>query len=123
MAGADLARGAELAGRVSGDSTVAYQIAFAHAVEAALGLEAPPRAAWLRALMAEMERIANHLGDIGAICNDASFALMHAHAGALREPTLRAADRAFGHRLMMDASRRAAFRSISTATAARPCAN
>ena len=102
MAGADLARGAELAGRVSGDSTVAYQIAFARAVEAAIGIVAPPRAAWLRALMAEIERVANHLGDIGAICNDASFALMHAHTGVLRELALRAADHAFGHRLMMD---------------------
>jgi Ni,Fe-hydrogenase III large subunit len=102
MAGADLARGAQLAGRVSGDSAVAYQIAFARAVEAASGIVAPPRAAWLRALMAEIERVANHLGDIGAICNDASFALMHAHTGALRELTLRAAEIAFGHRLMMD---------------------
>jgi Ni,Fe-hydrogenase III large subunit len=102
MTGADLGRGAELAGRVSGDSTVAYQIAFARAVEAAGGIVAPPRAAWLRALMAELERVANHLGDIGAICNDASFALMHAHTGALRELTLRAADHSFGHRLMMD---------------------
>jgi Ni,Fe-hydrogenase III large subunit len=102
MAGADVARGAQLAGRISGDSAVAYQIAFARAVEAASGIVAPPRAAWLRALMAEIERVANHLGDIGAICNDASFALMHAHTGALREQTLRAADHAFGHRLMMD---------------------
>ena len=65
-------------------------------------IEAPPRAQYLRALMAELERLANHLGDIGAICNDASFALMHAHCGILRELVLRAADGAFGHRLMMD---------------------
>ena len=52
--------------------------------------------------MAELERLANHLGDIGAICNDASFALMHAHCGMLRERVLRAADACFGHRLMMD---------------------
>ncbi len=58
---------------------------------------------WLRALMAELERLANHLGDIGAICNDASFSLMHAHCGILRERVLRAAKQAFGHRLMMDA--------------------
>ena len=44
---------------------------------------------WLRALMAELERIANHLGDIGAICNDASFSLMFAECGILRERTLR----------------------------------
>ena len=102
MAGASIERAAKLAARTSGDSTVAYGIAFAHAVEAALGAEAPPRARYLRALMAELERLANHFGDIGAICNDASFAIMHAHCGALRELVLRAADSCFGHRLMMD---------------------
>jgi len=102
MAGASLDRAAQLAARASGDSTVAYSIAFARAVEGALGVEVPARAHWLRALMAELERIANHLGDIGAICNDASFALMHAHTGVLRERVLRAAQACFGHRLMMD---------------------
>ena len=65
-------------------------------------VSAPPRAIYLRALMAELERLANHFGDIGAICNDASFALMHAQTGILRERTLRAAEACFGHRLMMD---------------------
>jgi Ni,Fe-hydrogenase III large subunit len=102
MAGANLDRAARLAGRLSGDSTVAYALAFAHAVEAALATEVPPRARWLRALMAELERLANHFGDIGAICNDASFALMHAHCGVLRERVLRAANAGFGHRLMRD---------------------
>jgi Ni,Fe-hydrogenase III large subunit len=102
MTGAGVEDGARLAGRVSGDSTVAYAIAFAQAVETATGIAPPPRAVWLRALMAELERIANHFGDIGAICNDASFALMHAHCGILREQVLRASDRCFGHRLMMD---------------------
>ena len=103
MRGATLGRAAVLAGRVSGDSTVAYAIAFSLAAEAALGVEAPPRAQGLRGVMAEMERLANHFGDIGAICNDAAFALMLAHCGILRERTLRAAKTAFGHRLMMDA--------------------
>jgi Ni,Fe-hydrogenase III large subunit/Ni,Fe-hydrogenase III component G len=102
MAGASVERAAQLAARTSGDSTIAYSIAFAHAVEAALQSDVSPRAQHLRALMAELERLANHLGDIGAICNDASFALMHAHCGILRERVLRAADAAFGHRLMMD---------------------
>ena len=92
MAGATIDRAAQLAGRTSGDSTVAYGIAFARAVEAARDVEPPPRARYLRALMAELERLANHLGDIGAICNDASFALMHAHCGILRELVLRAAE-------------------------------
>ena len=102
MAGSDIGRAAQLAGRVSGDSTVAYAIAFARAVEAALEIEAPQRGIWLRALMAELERLANHFGDIGAICNDAAFALMHAHCGVLRERVLRVADLCFGHRLMRD---------------------
>jgi len=102
MAGADLNRAAKLAGRVSGDSTVAYAVALALAAEAALGIEIPRRAPWLRALMAELERLANHFGDIGAVCNDAAFALMHAHCSVLRERVLRAAETAFGHRLMRD---------------------
>jgi len=103
MAGASLDKAAKLAGRTSGDSTVAYALAFARAVETALDAAVPPRAVYLRALMAELERLANHFGDIGAICNDASFSLMHAQCGILREKTLRTADSCFGHRLMMDA--------------------
>lgn len=102
MAGRTPREAARLASRVSGDSAVAHSLAFALAVENALGIEAPPRARWLRALMAELERVANHLGDVGAICNDVSFALLHAECGVLREQVLRAADAAFGHRLMMD---------------------
>jgi len=102
MQGSDLERASKLAGRVSGDSTVAYAIAFARAAEAALDINVPARVHWLRALMAELERLANHFGDIGAICNDASFALMHAHCSVLRERVLRAADTCFGHRLMRD---------------------
>src|SRR5579872_950345 len=88
LTGADLKRAVELAGRVSGDSTVAYAYAFSKAVEAALELVVPERAVWLRALLAELERLANHFGDIGAICNDASFTLIHAHCGILREHVL-----------------------------------
>jgi Ni,Fe-hydrogenase III large subunit len=102
MRGATLVRAAQLAGRVSGDSTVAYAYGFSRATEAALQLVVPDRAIWLRALLAELERLANHLGDIGAICNDASFALMQAHCNMLREDVLRAANMVFGHRLMRD---------------------
>jgi Ni,Fe-hydrogenase III large subunit len=102
MDGASLNDAAKLASRTSGDSTVAYAFAFAQAAEAALQIQAPPRAVYLRALMAELERLANHFGDIGAICNDASFSLMHAQTGILRERVLRASEACFGHRLMMD---------------------
>jgi Ni,Fe-hydrogenase III large subunit len=99
----ELAQAERVIARVSGDATVAYSFAFTLAVEAALGIEAPPRAQVLRGVMAELERIANHLGDIGAICNDAAFALLHAYCGILRERVLQAAANVFGHRLMMNA--------------------
>jgi len=102
MVGKTPAEGARIAARISGDSTVAHGLAFARAVEAALALELPARAHWLRAIMAELERIANHVFDIGAICNDATFPLLLAELTVLREQTLRAAADCFGHRLTMD---------------------
>jgi Ni,Fe-hydrogenase III large subunit len=93
---------ARYAARLSGDSTVAHSLAFAHAAEAVCGTQAPPRAAALRAVMAELERLANHLGDCGAIAGDTGFAPLPARLGWQREAVLRAAGAAFGHRLMMD---------------------
>jgi Ni,Fe-hydrogenase III large subunit len=93
---------ARFAARLSGDSTVAHSIAYARAIEAALQIEAPTRAHALRAVMAELERIANHLGDIGAICRDATFAFLAARFGWHRELLLQASMVSFGHRLMMD---------------------
>lgn len=93
---------ARLAGRVSGDSTVAHAWAACMAVERAARIEAPPRALTLRAVLAERERIANHLGDIGAICNDVAFAFAFYQFGRLREQWQRVSAQAFGHRLMMD---------------------
>ena len=102
MSGAPLARAARLAGRVSGDSTVAYGLALPAPWRPRWRSTPPPRAVWLRAMMAELERIANHLGDFGAICNDASFSIMLAHCAVLREKVLRVCADCFGHRLMMD---------------------
>jgi Ni,Fe-hydrogenase III large subunit len=91
-----------LAGRVSGDSTVAYAWAYCMALESIAGCEIKPRAASLRALLLERERVANHLGDLGALGNDAAFAFGLAQFSRLREDWLRLSKEAFGHRLMMD---------------------
>lgn len=91
-----------LAGRVSGDSTVAYAWAYCMALESAAHTTVPERAAWLRALLLERERIANHLGDLGALGNDAAFSFGLAQFSRLREDWLRASNTVFGHRLMMD---------------------
>jgi Ni,Fe-hydrogenase III large subunit len=91
-----------LAGRVSGDSTVAHAWAACQAIERATGCSVPPRALHLRALFAERERIANHLGDIGAICNDVGFSFAQVQCSRLREQWQRRSQSLFGHRLLMD---------------------
>lgn len=91
-----------LAARVSGDTTVGFGWAYCMALEAACGAAVPERAEWLRALMLERERVANHLGDLGALGNDAGFGFGAAQFTRLRENWLRNSSRAFGHRLMMD---------------------
>ncbi len=91
-----------LAGRVSGDSTVAFAWAYCTALESATGCAIPQRAIWLRATMLERERVANHLGDLGALGNDAGLAFGLAQYSRLREDWLRLSREAFGHRLMMD---------------------
>ena len=94
--------GARLAGRVSGDSTVGHSLAYCRAVETMAGTAVPERAAWLRALMLERERIANHLGDIGAIANDAAFAFFFYQFMTLKELVVRGNQQLFGHRYLMD---------------------
>ncbi len=91
-----------LAARMSGDSTVAGAWAYCMALESAAACELPPRSAWLRALMLERERVANHLGDLGALGNDAALAFGLAQFSRLREDWLRLSGDVFGHRLMMD---------------------
>ena len=94
--------GHRLAGRVSGDSTVAYAWAYCMALEAARNIQIPPRASWLRALMLERERVANHLGDLGALGNDAAFSFGLGQFMCLKEDWLRLNKALFGHRFMMD---------------------
>jgi Ni,Fe-hydrogenase III large subunit/Ni,Fe-hydrogenase III component G len=98
-----IADGHRLAGRVSGDSTVAYAWAYAQAAEAACGVAPPARACWLRALFLERERVANHLGDLGALGNDAALGFAFAQFSRLKEDWLRLNGDIFGHRFLMDA--------------------
>jgi Ni,Fe-hydrogenase III large subunit len=100
--GRDAAGLARLAGRVSGDTTVAHAWAACMAMERAAGIEVPERALYLRALMCERERVVNHLGDIGAVLNDVAFSFGFYQFGRLREDWTRLSQQAFGHRFMMD---------------------
>ena len=94
--------GYQLAGRMSGDSTVAYSWSYCMSLENIWKWNVPKRALWLRAVALERERIANHLGDLGAIGNDAGFAFGLSQFMRLREDWLRLNKSLFAHRLMMD---------------------
>jgi Ni,Fe-hydrogenase III large subunit/Ni,Fe-hydrogenase III component G len=98
----DVTQGAKLAGRISCDSTVAYAWAYAMAVEAVAGVTPPARALTLRAVCLELERIANHLGDLGFLGNDAGLAFGLAQFLRLKEELLRTHVGLFGHRYLMD---------------------
>jgi Ni,Fe-hydrogenase III large subunit len=97
-----LCQGHRLAARVSGDSAVAFSWAYCQALEAMADVQVPPRGAWLRALVLELERIANHLGDLGALGNDAGFAFGLAQFWRLKEDLLRALERSLGQRYLLD---------------------
>jgi Ni,Fe-hydrogenase III large subunit/NADH:ubiquinone oxidoreductase subunit C len=97
-----LQQGAKLAGRISGDTTVGYAWAYAQAVESVTGTTPPERALWLRALFLELERLLNHLGDLGYLGNDAALAFGFAQFWILKEDLLRMNGDLFGHRYLMD---------------------
>jgi Ni,Fe-hydrogenase III large subunit/Ni,Fe-hydrogenase III component G len=100
--GMDPATGARLAGRVSGDTHVAFAWAYCMALESACGCAVPARAQWLRALFLEIERVANHLGDLGYLGNDAALAFGFMQFWRLKEDWLRLSARLFGHRYLFD---------------------
>jgi Ni,Fe-hydrogenase III large subunit/Ni,Fe-hydrogenase III component G len=92
--------GVRLAESISGDSSFAHATAFCHAVERAVGVDAPPRARALRTLCLELERLYNHVADIGAICTDVAFVTAHMHAMRLKERVLRVNEELTGNRLL-----------------------
>jgi Ni,Fe-hydrogenase III large subunit/Ni,Fe-hydrogenase III component G len=94
--------GHRLAARVSGDSAVAFSWAYCAALESLTGIHISARAAALRALGLERERIANHLGDLGAIANDAGLAFGLTQFSRLKEDLLRVNTAAFGARYLLD---------------------
>jgi Ni,Fe-hydrogenase III large subunit/Ni,Fe-hydrogenase III component G len=88
-----------LAESISGDSGVSHSVAFCQAVEQASDVESPERAARMRTILLELERIYNHVGDIGAIATDVGFVIANAHASRLREMILSLNEELTGSRL------------------------
>ena len=101
--GRDAKDGVALAERISGDSAIGHNLAYCLAVEEALGIDIPEEIARLRALLLELERLYNHVADIGALCNDVGFGLAQARALILREQLLRLNGEVAGHRLLRGA--------------------
>ena len=94
-----------LAERVSGDTTIGHSLAYCQAVESLLYLEVPRRGRYLRSLFLELERLHNHLGDVGAICNDTAYALPHAHCSRMKEQIMQLNDRLTGSRFLRGVTR------------------
>ena len=89
-----------LAERVSGDTTVGHSLAYCQAVETLMQIHVPRRARYLRSLFLELERLHNHLGDVGAICNDTAYTLAHAHCSRMKELLMQLNDRLTGSRFL-----------------------
>lgn len=89
-----------LAERVSGDTTVGHSLAYCQAVETLMQIKVPRRAQYLRSFFLELERLYNHIGDVGAICTDVAYSLPHAHCGRLKEQIMQINDRLTGSRFM-----------------------
>jgi Ni,Fe-hydrogenase III large subunit len=87
-----------LAESIAGDTAVGHALACARAIEGLAGAPAPPRAAALRAAALELERLANHVGDLGALANDVAFLPTASWCGALRAEFLNALAELCGNR-------------------------
>ncbi|WP_198413618.1 MULTISPECIES: NADH-quinone oxidoreductase subunit C [unclassified Cryobacterium] len=94
------ADGLELAEQVTGDTVVGHSLAYCMAVEAAAGIEVRETDRLLRALLLELERIYNHVSDLGSLANDVGFGIVHSHTQRLRETLLRLNKTVTGQRFL-----------------------
>lgn len=89
-----------LSEKISGDSSFSHSLAFCQALEQLSGISVPNRALYLRVIYAELERLANHFGDIGAIMLDAGFNFGGSHGARLRESIMQINERLTGSRFL-----------------------
>ncbi len=92
--------GVRLAESISGDTSFGHATAFCHALERAAEAEVPTRGLALRTICLELERLYNHIADIGAIATDVAFMVANAHAMRLKERVLRLNEQLTGSRLL-----------------------
>ncbi|TFD88291.1 NADH-quinone oxidoreductase subunit C [Cryobacterium serini] len=101
--GKTAAEGVLLAEQISGDTAVGHSLAFVMAVEQAAGIDVSEPDRLLRALLLELERLYNHVTDLGSLANDVGFGIIDAHAQGLREQLMRINKSVTGHRLLRGA--------------------
>ena len=89
-----------LSEKISGDSSFGHSLAFCQALERLGAVTVPGRARYLRLIYAELERLANHCGDIGAIMLDTGFNFGGIHGARLRETVMRINERLTGSRFL-----------------------
>jgi Ni,Fe-hydrogenase III large subunit/Ni,Fe-hydrogenase III component G len=92
--------GLPLAERISGDTAVGHALAYCLAIEDALHIQVPVEARRIRAILLELERLYNHISDIGALCNDVGHGILNTHALRIKEALLRLNKDTTGHRLL-----------------------
>lgn len=84
MQGNNLKRAAYLSESIAGDTSIGHSTAFSEVVESLSGCAVPPKAQAIRAIALELERLANHVGDLGALSADAGFLPASAYFGRMR---------------------------------------
>jgi Ni,Fe-hydrogenase III large subunit/Ni,Fe-hydrogenase III component G len=89
-----------LAESISGDSSFSHGTAFCQAIERAAQMELPLRAQIMRTILLELERICNHVADIGAIATDVGFVVANAHASRLKEMLVTLNEQLSGNRYL-----------------------
>ena len=90
----------KLSEKVSGDSAFSHSLAFCQAIENLAQLKVPTKAKWLRVVFNELERIANHFGDIGFMMLDTGFSFGGSNGQRLREMIMQWNERLTGSRFL-----------------------
>lgn len=103
--GSSIERCLFIAERISGDETYTNSLAYCQAIEKIAGVTVPDRAAYMRVLFCELERLTSHLGDLAGICVDASYAFAASQFNMIRNWAYQLADQLCGARFLRGVNR------------------
>lgn len=98
--GATITRGVELAERICGTCSFHHTLAYCGAIEELAGIQVPPRARAIRVLLAELERIVDHVGDLAGILESVAWMVGSAECLRIKECVQQTNDVLFGHRFL-----------------------